>query len=133
METPEYSANEGTPDALPKGAATDLNQGMELVEDVDLAVEEPAQFPEDELAGLEDVPPMEGELTGLDKLVFGGTDRPDEPLTAGANFGPGPMGVEGDGRTSDQKLADMALYSLNTNRELSPRSKSIMARIIRGD
>lgn len=126
----EYSAGQGTPEAQPYGEATAIN---ELVEEVDLDVEEPVAFPEDELAGIEDTPPPEGNITGMDNLVFGPTDRPDEPLTEGANFGEGSMGLSQDGRTVDQKLADYALYTLNTNQQLTPRSKSIMARIIRGD
>ena len=134
MAEMEFSANEGTPDALPKGEATSLNAGTDLVDEVDLEVEEPTEFPEDDLTDVEELPSPEGELTGFDNLVFGPTDRPDEPITSGAGFGPGQMGVSGDGRTSDQKLADFALYSLNSNSaQLSPRSKSIMARIIRGD
>ena len=129
-QAPEYSANEGTPDALPKGEATAMN---EMVQDVDLEVEDPVAFPEEDLAGSDEVPPMEGDLTGMDDLVFGAeTDRPNEPVTAGATFGPGAYGVAADGRTPEQRLADYALSAIN-DPTMSSRSKAIMARIIRGD
>ena len=129
METPEYSANQGTPEALPQGEATATNQ---MVEELDLQVEEPVAFPEEDLAGADEVPPMEGDLTGLDEMVFGGTDRPNEPITAGAEFGPGQIGLASDGRTPEMKLQDYALSAIN-DPTMSSRSKSIMARIIRGD
>jgi hypothetical protein len=130
MADVEYQANEGTADALPKGEATQLN---DLVQDLDLEVEEPVAFPEDELAGLDELPPMEGNLTGFDDLVFGATDRPDEPISSGASWGAGPMGFSDDGKTPAERAKDMALYTLNTSRELRPTSKSLLARIIRGD
>lgn len=129
MSMPEFSANEGTPEALPKGEATQTNQ---MVEEVDLQVEEPVAFPEEDLAGADEVPPMEGDLTGLDDMVFGGTDRPNEPITAGAEFGPGTFGLASDQRTAEQKLQDYALNAIN-DPTMSSRSKSLMARIIRGD
>lgn len=129
-EALEYQANEGTPDALPKGEAAQIN---DLVEEVDLEVEEPTEFPEDQIVGMEEIPPMEGNLTGLDELVFGPTDRPNEPITSGAPWGPGNVGPMGDRRTPQERAADYALYALNNDKELSPRSKSLLARLIRGD
>jgi len=130
MATPEYSANQGTPSAAPKGAATDVNTAMAEIPDVDTSnVEEPVEFPQDEID--DTVPPMEGDLTGLDNLVFAETDRPQEPITSGAPFGEGPMGT-GDDFTPRQHMENIA-YKLAEDPLTSSSTKAYMSKILRGD
>lgn len=126
-QAPDYQANQGSPDALPKGAATDLNQ---QVDQIDLNIEPPVEFPEPELD--DSVPPMEGDLTGgLDNLVFGPTDRPHEPITQGAPVGEGSNSV-GDARSAKERMQDTALKIIN-NPDVSPTTSAIMAKILRGE
>jgi len=128
MAAPEYRANQGTPEAAPKGTASKLNKAMDEVQDVDLSrVEEPVEFPVDE-GDVPDSFTYDGDITGLDHQVFGPTKRPMEPVSSGAPWGSGPNTVEGV-PAKDFK-ADIAQRLLATP-GVSSRVKNLAARMLR--
>jgi len=129
MATPEYRANQGTPEAAPHGTAKALNDATDVVDEsqIDLSrVEEPVEFPVDE-DGSSDQFTYDGDITGIDHLVFGPTGRPTEPLSSGAPWGPGPNSVEKEPR---KFRAEVGRALLDTP-GLSPRVKNLAVRMIR--
>lgn len=97
-QAPQYRRGTG-PDQMPFGAAAQANQALANAPE---APAPPALVP----SGNEtpQAPPVRGNLTGHDDIVFGPTDRPDEPLTAGASFGAGPGLLPHRGAESDQEF-----------------------------
>ncbi len=124
---PEYKANQGTSEALPYGKATELNA---MVEDVNLAELAP---PEEDLdsEGFVDEPSVEapGAPGPMDDLIYRPTDRPDEPITSGAPFGPGSAERP---NAPDVKAGRRAIYQqLLTSPSSTPRTKALAARMMR--
>jgi hypothetical protein len=130
MASPEYSANQGTSEALPKGAAKALNDSLPDEVDpsqIDLSrVEEPVEFPVDD-SEQPDQFSFDGDITGLDNLVFGPSERPTEPISHGAPWGEGPDAVEGDPRKFRQDVGRRLLETPN----MSPQVKNLAARMVR--
>src|SRR5215210_4895216 len=78
---PEVKRGSG-PDQLPYGGATQVNAAS-------ASFDQPSAAPYAENINPQEPQPIQGDLTGYDNLLFGGSDRPDEPITQGASFGPG--------------------------------------------
>lgn len=126
---PEFSANEGTKDALPKGEATRLN---EAIADIDFDAVLPPEEEQEEEEDFAEPAQTLGNITGFDDQVFGPSDRPNEPITAGAPFGPGASSVSSalpnEGPGSDQVLRDLV-----DSPSATPRTRALAARVLRGD
>jgi hypothetical protein len=88
----EFRKGEPSPEQLPQGEATRLNEGLEMAEDLaaQQAVTEAAAAPAvpdegpPEGVQFETRRPNLGNLNDEESLLFGPTERPDEPLTFGA-------------------------------------------------
>jgi hypothetical protein len=80
-EKPKYRKGSG-PNQLPQGGASSLN---EVLESSSFAPAEPDLGPEPGAMNM-----FSPEFAGLENVLFADTDRPEEPITAGAPFGPGP-------------------------------------------
>ncbi|HSE44862.1 MAG TPA: hypothetical protein VLA89_05995 [Gemmatimonadales bacterium] len=77
-------------------------------------------------------PKPQGEVTSFDDILFGPTDHPNEPITAGASFGPGPNTIR-QGRETDKEFLARTAYQLAQSPSASPRVKAFAARIARGE
>lgn len=116
---PQVKKGPAGPEQLPQGAATQLNQQMDLL---------PAP---DALAAAEDQQPS-APLTDFDELLFGATDRPEEPLTQGANFGPG-ANFTTRGPETDRDFMARAALELANAPGASSRVRAFAARVARGE
>lgn len=70
-----------------RGSELGYGQATAANDMVDMA-EVPSEDPQMPMVTEEQFVPQNPE----DMFLFSGTDKPDEPITAGAPFGPGPMG-----------------------------------------
>lgn len=125
---PQYRANEGSSEQLPRGAAQALNEVE--IDDSELM---PAW--EEQAPGEVDYEPdtnYEGDMTGLDHKIFGRTDRPGEPVTTGAPFGDGPDVIRW--RNESEREFRMRVAKEIANSPLaSKRTKAWAARLSRGE
>lgn len=96
-------------------------------EDADLFVPSRSGVAEEDFADLtfEEAPaPLEELNPGFDELLFGATQRPDEPLEAGLPFGPGPS-------FTPRPAEDDRSFMLRVARELrsSPSATGLVRRL----
>src|SRR5687767_9493690 len=121
MPRPEQ-INPRAPQGSPHGATADIQRAVQ-------AGAPPPQEPPGPPTGFPPLPPdpdedavaptlptplsLQDDKTGLDDLIFGPTDRPDEPITEGVPFGPGAVGIRGANETDRQFLMRVA-STLNT-------------------
>jgi hypothetical protein len=92
MAEPEFltqaTAENPEGSAIPQGGGQQLEEAFDIEADTDEFGEE---LDEDDFEDVEDEADFDmGTPTGTDALLFGPSNRPFEPLTAGASFGPGP-------------------------------------------
>jgi hypothetical protein len=100
---PQFRMNTGTPNQLPKGAAQDLNEAAAAAAPQDTSpfdIEEAGAGDVAADQGEEETAPgpiqtsprgsirAQGGMNEDDKLVFGKTSRPNEPLTTGSPANP---------------------------------------------
>lgn len=85
-KAPEFKAQQGTPDQLPRGEAQQLNQPPPEPPAPVVEVQQPAPTPEPQaaLATPADYEPNFVPQTDEEAFITGPTMRPDEPQTAGA-------------------------------------------------
>lgn len=67
-----------------------------------------------------------------EEFLFGPTDRPNEPITAGAPFGPGPLAPKGSFRTERAQVATVAEL-VRTNPQVSAEARAWAARVQAGE
>ncbi len=107
---------------LPYGANAVANAGIDAAEDMDQEVDE--GFDEQD-----EFQPADEE----EAFLFSPTDRPDEPLTTGMGFGPGPnvasAVVQGESRT---QFAQRIGQQMQAEGENSPGMKKFLAAAERG-
>lgn len=132
------------PEQLPKGAATRLNQLAKPVQGPSKGLDRFARPPEPDFAAApreiiggppvvpQEMPPMQGDITGFDDILFGPTDRPEEPITAGAPFGPGPS-FPRHGFESDEEFMARVANELAQSPAASSYVKAFAARVLRGE
>lgn len=114
-----------------RGTATDVEgliQQVPLPEEDDGFDEE--GFEDEDLGAEFDMgDPLNGEL---EDVLFAPTERPDEPLTAGVEFGPGPLTVPFPGETERDfrlRVAD----SLSSSPSATPSVRAFADRLLRGE
>lgn len=112
VRAPEYKAGE----SLPWGGATQANR----------ADRAPSLF-------TPDTPPPPA--TPEDQFIFGPTMRPNEPVTAGAPFGPGPMAPSVGPRNipDSQFLRDAVARMAPQQQSLPPRVQEFLSRVEAGE
>lgn len=121
-KTPEYKRGPADANQLPKGAAKQLNESARAA---GTGNRFPGRFaqpaPRPTSAGRQTgTPAISGDITGMDSWLFSGTDRPDEPVSAGAPWGAGPnftkLPSEGDVEFR-KRVANMLLNDPSTGAE----------------
>lgn len=117
---PQVKKGPAGPEQLPQGAATQLNQQLQLVPP-DLAT----------IAAAEEDQPS-APLTDFDDLLFGPSDRPQEPITHGAGFGPG-ANFTTRGPETDKDFMARAAVELANAPGASARVRAFAARVARGE
>lgn len=117
---PKAKQGPAGPEQLPYGAATQINQQL------DLLPPDPASV----AAAEEDQPTAP--LTDFDDILFGPSDRPNEPLTHGANFGPG-ANFTTRGPDTDKDFMARAAIELANAPGASARVRAFAARVARGE
>lgn len=117
---PQVKQGPAGPEQLPHGAATQLNQQLALVPP------DPASV----AAAEEDQPTPQ--LTDFDDILFGPSDRPDEAITHGANFGPG-ANFTTRGPETDKDFMARAAVELANAPGASARVRAFAARVARGE
>lgn len=110
------------PDQLPQGAAQRLNTAFD-------ALQSPS---EDILKAANEDPQPSGQVTNFDDILFSGTDHPNEPITTGVSFGPGPSFTR-RGTESDRDFLTRAAGDIASSPAASSRVKSFAARVARGE
>jgi hypothetical protein len=125
MAAPKFSAQEGTPNALPKGKASELNA---MVQDVNLDELAPP-YQEEAPAEVGSASPVPAVSGGIEQLVMRPSDRPHEPITQGVPFGPGSAERPNapDIRSSKQRIYQELLTSPSS----TPRTRALAARMMR--
>ena len=116
-QTPQPAFERG--DELAYGEATDANR---LAESLDESLADEFDFDEEEEFG---------QPGGTEEeFLFGGTDRPGEPISAGAPFGPGadasPFAYE-----SDAAFVERIAAQLQNDRD--PRVRGFAKRLLEGE
>ena len=113
----EVKRGQGT-EQLPYGGAKQVNEMLPATPFSDLA------------------PPVEDveigtDETGFDGLLYNPSDRPTEPITSGASFGPGPNAPNIPGLREGEYVRRVA-SELASSPGLTSKSKSFLARVARG-
>jgi len=128
--TPKIRRGPAGPDQLPYGAAKNLNDTM--------AANGPqrpqqAQQASQQQAPTRQLPALSGDLTGHDSIVFGGTDRPNEPITAGASFGAGPGPLPYRGAESEAEFMVRVTSQMAASPTANWLVKNLAVRALRGE
>lgn len=117
-----------SPGQLPYGAAQTLNAARPVTKPVPPELAQAAQpRPAPMPAG---APPQQN--TGFEDILFAPTDRPHEPITAGAPFGPGPSFTR-YAHESDEDFKMRVAAQLLSSPVASSRVKSFATRILMGE
>jgi hypothetical protein len=136
MADPPIRRGPAEPGQLPYGAALALNQAVEATGGF--------QAPSSQAPPLARRPPpamgqysasqednFPEHVSAVEDVVFGPTDRPDEPITAGVPFGPG-SNFATSALTPQEKLRVSARAVLNA-KGVDPRSQAFFARVLNGE
>jgi hypothetical protein len=137
-QAPEIRRGPAEPGQLPFGAAQALNQAMEATH-ANQAQTSESPMSRAPQQGRRPIPTRQaysqsqepGSFGDLEDVVLGPSDRPDEPITAGANFGPGQMFVAPD-LTPDQRLRVTARAVVRTQ-DMDPRAIAFFTRVLNGE
>lgn len=121
---PQYKKGSGS-EQLPHGAAKGLNDQANLGQDA-------LRFPEADYTQ-QDEESQVGKLTDADGVLFRGTDRPQEPISTGAQYGIGSNRLKVPVRSDDDEVRRTAEDLLENDKQDMPSSmKAFLARVARG-
>jgi hypothetical protein len=113
---------------IPHGGAQQLEEAFDIEADTDEFGEE---LDEDDFEDVEDEADFDlGAPTGNDALLFGPSNRPFEPLTAGAPFGAGPDRTT---RLDDDMLVRRFVDEMAARPDAPDEVKNFAQRVRRGE
>lgn len=136
QKQPQFRRRAPSADQLPYGLATQLNRQIEQLDKGQPQLPQPISPFQPQIQPLQPqpVPPHKpvGDLTGFDDILFAPSDRPEEPITAGAPFGPGPMFVR-QGYESDEEFLARIAAEIAESPNATSYVKSFAARVLNGE